>query len=510
MDALRMEGITKYYSESDTLANDNAWLKVGAGEIHALVGENGAGKSTLMKVLYGLEIPDSGTISLEGREVCISNPLDASRLGIGMVHQHFMLVDDFSVAENVVLGIEPRRARLFYDVKKAELAVRCTMDRFGFSLDPARKAGSLTVGERQQLEILKLLHRNARVLILDEPTAVLTEQETRALFDTLRSLKESGHTIVIITHKVKEVKEISDSVTVMRAGRTVDSFRTADVDEYELSCHIMGNASCPDFARSPSRAYRPDPVLELDRVCLPRGALDKVSLKLCPGEVLGVCAVSGNGVSELEDLLGGFRSQSSGRVLLEGRPLPSRRQAPGSGRGLGYVPADRTRRGSSAGLSMTENFIALDRMHFFPRGILDNRSALETTRAAIADFSIKGRPEQALGELSGGNIQKVILSRELEKPLPPVLVCSEPTWGLDISATEFVYEKIMDARDSGSGILLLSSNLDEILELSDRISVMYRGRIVCNLANDGSLTRERLGEYMLGLADDLQGDSNGT
>ncbi len=509
MDALRMEGISKYYTESDTLANDKAWLHVGAGEIHALVGENGAGKSTLMKVLYGLEKPDTGTISLEGRDVAISNPLDAARLGIGMVHQHFMLVDDFSVAENVVLGIEPRKARVFYDIKGAERAVRSTMDRFGFTLDPARKAGSLTVGERQQLEILKLLHRNARYLILDEPTAVLTEQEIRSLFVTLRALKSSGHTIVIITHKVKEVKEISDSVTVMRAGRTIDSFRTADVDEYELSCHIMGNASCPDFSRTPSRAYRPVPVLELDRICMPRGALDNVSLKLSPGEVLGVCAVSGNGVSELEDLLGGFRSQSSGRVLLDGEPLPSRRQASRTGKGLGYVPADRTRRGSSGGLSMAENFIALDRLAFFPHGVRDSSAALGATRTAIAHFSIKGRPEQSAGELSGGNIQKVILARELEKPLPPLLVFSEPTWGLDINATEFVYEKIMEARDSGSGILLLSSNLDEILELSDRISVMHRGRIVCNLANDGSLTRERLGEYMLGLADDIHGASDG-
>ena len=514
MDALTMEGITKYYVEGDTLANDGAWLRVSQGEIHALVGENGAGKSTLMKILYGLEKPDSGKILFDGAEVHIGSPLDSGRLGIGMVHQHFMIVDDFTVAENVVLGAEPRSCGLFYDARKAEGSVRATMERHGFFLDPARLAASLTVGERQQLEIVKLLHRNARFLILDEPTAVLTEREVKALFGTLRGLRASGHTIVVITHKVKEVKEISDSVTVMRSGRTVDSFRTADIDEYGLSCLIMGSASCWDFTRKPSPSYRSEPVLELVDVCLPsraRGvrALDGVSLRVSPGEVRGVCAVSGNGVGELEDLLGGFRKPSAGRILLQGKPLPRRRLPARSGRGLGYVPADRIRRGINIGLSMTENFIALDRRAYYPRGFLDAAASAEAMRAAIGRFSIKGSAEQLAGELSGGNIQKVILARELSSPLPSLLVFSEPTWGLDISSTEFVYEKILEARDSGSGILLLSSNLDEIFELSDRISAMYRGRIVCDLPNDGVLTRERLGEYMLGLADDSLGESHG-
>ena len=507
MDALTMEGITKYYAEGDTLANEKAWLRVGAGEIHALVGENGAGKSTLMKILYGLEKQDSGRILLDGAEVRIANPMDSGRLGIGMVHQHFMVVDDFTVAENVVLGAEPRKGGLFYDARGAERSVRSTMERHGFSLDLSRRAAGLTVGERQQLEIVKLLHREARFLILDEPTSVLTEQEVKALFSTLRSLRASGHTIILITHKVKEVKEISDSVTVMRSGRTVDSFRTADIDEYGLSCLIMGSDSCPDFTRTPSLAYRPEPVLELEEVCLSSGAggarsLDRVSLRVCPGEVLGVCAVSGNGVGELEDVLGGFRKPNSGRILLKGSPLPRRRLPARSGRGLGYVPADRIRRGANIRLSMAENFIALDRRAYFPRGFLDAAASLEATRGAIGRFSIKGSAEQLAGELSGGNIQKVILARELSSPLPPILVFSEPTWGLDINSTEFVYEKILEARDAGSGILLLSSNLDEIFELSDRVSVMYRGRVVCDLSNDGSLTREKLGEYMLGLADE--------
>ncbi len=511
MDALAMEGISKYYPEGRTLANDEAWLRVGSGQIHALVGENGAGKSTLMKVLYGLEKPDAGRILLDGREVRIASPLDAARLGIGMVHQHFMIVDDFTVAENVVLGTEPRTGGIFYDARQAERSVLDTMKRHGFALDPA---SSLTVGERQQLEIIKLLHRNARFLVLDEPTAVLTEQEVRALFATLQGLRASVHTIIVITHKVKEVKEISDSVTVMRSGRTVDNFKTADIDEYTLSCLIMGSASCPDFTRTPSPAFRAEPVLVMEKVCLPSKsgdvmALDNVSLQVCPGEVLGICAVSGNGIGELEDALGGFRKPNSGGILMNGAPLPQRRLSARSGRGVGYVPADRIKRGASMGLSVAENFIALDRSAFFPHGFLDREASIESTRKAIGRFSIKGSAVQLAGELSGGNIQKVILARELSSPLPPLLVFSEPTWGLDIASTEFVYEKIMEARDGGSGILLLSSSLDEILELSDRISVMYRGRLVCSLKNDGSLTRERLGEYMLGLADDTAGGLHG-
>ncbi len=514
MDALRMEGISKYYAESATQANDGAWLSVASGEIHALVGENGAGKTTLMKVLYGLAKPDGGKISLDGSEVRIASPLDAGRLGIGMVHQHFMIVDDFTVAENVVLGAEPRTAGFFYDAREAERSVKKTMERHGFALDPARLAASLSVGERQQLEIIKLLHREARFLILDEPTAVLTEQEIRTLFDTLRSLRESGHTIILITHKVREVKEISDTVTVMRSGRTVDRFKTADIDEYSLSCHIMGNASCPLFTRTPSKAYSSEAILEISDLCLSSGAgqarqLDRLGLSLHPGEILGICGVSGNGISELEDVLAGFRRPDSGKITFKGKALPKRRLPASSGYGLGYVPADRIRRGASIGLSMTENYIALDRPRYFPRAVLDAAAAVKATGAAIGDFFIKGSPEQLAGELSGGNIQKLILARELSAPLPPLIIFSEPTWGLDISSTEFVYEKILEARDSGSGILLLSSNLDEILELSDRISVMYRGRIVCDLPNDGSLTREKLGEYMLGLSGEVAAASYG-
>lgn len=510
MDCLNLEQITKYYPASNTLANDEAWLHVRKGEIHALVGENGAGKTTLMRVLYGLEKPDSGKISLNTREVQIKSPLDAARLGIGMVHQHFMTVDDFTVAENVVLGAEPRCGRFFYASKQAEDSVRATMEQHDFPLDPARLAGSLTVSERQQLEIVKLLYRKAQFLILDEPTAVLTEQEIHNLFDTLCSLRSSGHTIIIITHKVKEVKEISDSVTVMRAGKTIGSFRTSEIDEHDLSCLIMGTNGYQGVVRKRSTAYRAEPVLEMKQVCLPSRsrdvkALDKVNLQVCPGEVVGICGISGNGIGELEDVLGGFRTPSSGRIYLQGKPLPRHRQSSLSGRGMGYVPSDRIRRGSAVGLTVAENYIALDRLSFYPHNLLDKETANTAATKALVDFSIRGSVRQPVGELSGGNIQKLILARELSSPPPPLLVFSEPTWGLDIASTEFVYRKILGARDAGSGVLLISSNLDEILELSDRISVMYRGKIVCSVPNDLSLTREGLGEYMLGLKDDFNG-----
>lgn len=510
MDCLDLEQITKYYPASNTLANDEAWLHVRKGEIHALVGENGAGKTTLMRVLYGLEKPDSGKIFLNAREVQIKSPLDAARLGLGMVHQHFMTVDDFTVAENVVLGAEPLRGRFFYASKRAEDSVRATMKQHDFTLDPARLGGSLTVSERQQLEIIKLLYRNAKFLILDEPTAVLTEQEIHNLFDTLHSLRSSGHTIIIITHKVKEVKEISDSVTVMRRGKTIGCFNTSEVTEHDLSCLIMGTNSCQGVIRKKSAAYKAEPVLEMEQVCLPSRsrdvkALDKVNLHVCPGEVVGICGISGNGIGELEDLLGGFRAPSSGRILLQGKPLPRHRLPSRSGRGMGYVPSDRIRRGAAVGLTVAENYIALDRRFFYPHTFLDSDATQEAATKALLDFSIRGSVRQRVGELSGGNIQKLILARELSSPPPPLLVFSEPTWGLDIASTEFVYRKILVARDAGSGILLISSNLDEILELSDKISVMYRGKIVCSLPNDVRLTRERLGEYMLGLKDDFNG-----
>jgi simple sugar transport system ATP-binding protein len=496
-----MTGISKYYGTSGVLANDDAGLTVEDREIHALVGENGAGKSTLMRILYGLEHPDEGRIFVGGVEVRIPTPARAGRLGIGMVHQHFTTVPDFTVAENVVLGSEPRRWGVFFDAAKARGAAAAVIGENGFHLDPARLAGDLAVGERQQLEIAKLLYRKADILILDEPTAVLAEQEIRSLFATLRRLRDLGKTIVMITHKVREVKEISDSVTVMRGGRTIDRFDTSSVDENELACLMMGTTSCTLFSRD-GPAPRGDTVFELRDVVVrargySRAALDHVSVSVQGGEILGVCGVAGNGLVELEDVASGLARPLAGTALLDGKSLPPRRKP-----GLAYVPADRMHRGACLDASVAENMASLDRDTFFPRGIIDSAAAKANAEEAIRRYSIKASPESPIGSLSGGNIQKVILARELSG-YSSFIVFSDPTWGLDVASTEFTYERILEARDAGAGILLISSNLDEILTLCDRIMVMYKGRVVCSLDNGPSLDRERLGEYMLGLKDDF-------
>ena len=506
-----MTDIRKYYSSSGTQANDGASLAVRAGSIHALVGENGAGKSTLMRILYGLERPDSGRIEIDGREARIASPSDARRLGIGMVQQHFTTVEDFTVAENIALGDEPRAFGLFYDRRGAEEWAERTIRANGFTLDPRAVAGTLPVGERQQLEIAKLLQRDARILILDEPTAVLAEREINALFDTLRALRDSGHTVILITHKVREVLRIADDVSVMRAGRTSAALRVADTDEYDLSCRIMGVSSCPSpGARAPSRV-RGGTVLRAEGLVSSRGAgrkpgrgtaLAGVDFRVDSGEILGICALAGNGLAELEDLLGGFAVPESGSLTLMGAPWPALRQPASSGRGIGYVPSDRMRRGVALPLSVERNLVALDRAGFHPRGIYAARRARARAAATIESLSIKADPSQEASSLSGGTVQKLILARELTDPPPALLVLCEPTWGLDITSTNAIYDSILRARDSGAAVALLSSNLDEILELSDRIMVLHRGMIAYHMDNDGSATPELLGDYMLGTRSD--------
>jgi simple sugar transport system ATP-binding protein len=499
MPGVTMEGITKFFPSSEVLANDSVALRVEDREIHALVGENGAGKTTLMRILYGLEAPDAGTIRVGGEAVRIQSPAAARRLGIGMVHQHFTTIPGFSVAENVVLGEEPRVASFLFDRKRAEREVAEVVARNGFSLDAAAGAASLTIGERQQLEIVKLLYRKADILILDEPTAVLAEQEIRSLFATLRALRDAGKTIVIITHKVREVKEIADAVTVMRRGRSVARVSTKDVDEAGIARLMMGSDGFPEVDACIGRRRSGPEVFAMRSVSLRarhrggRPLVDDVSLSVREGEVLGLCGVVGNGLGELEDLISGFARPSSGEILLQGESLDRRRKPR-----LGYVPADRMRRGSCLEASVAENLMALDREAYFPRGLVDAKKSRAFAESSIASFSIAAKPDIRMATLSGGNIQKVILARELAGSAP-FLLFSNPTWGLDIASMDFVYERLVMAKACGAGILLISANLDEILMLSDRVSVMYKGRIVCALENGPGLTRERLGEYMLGL-----------
>jgi ABC-type uncharacterized transport system ATPase subunit len=501
---LRMRGITKLYPENNVLANSEVDFEVRRNEIHALVGENGAGKTTLMKILYGLERADRGAIELEDRPVHIGSPLDANRLGIGMVHQHFRLIPEFTIAENVVLGVEPVRGGLFLDREAALASVRAVIEEYGFSIDPGLRVRELTVGQMQVVEIIKILYRRAELLVLDEPTSVLTAQQIQKLFATLRNLRGIGKTVIIITHKLGEVKEISQRVTVMRAGRVVAVRETAEVDERELSRLMVGKSVSLQVRREPGAPGRP--VLELEQVSLlargqDRPLLDGVDLAVRAGELVGVAGVSGNGLGELEDVVSGLRRVSSGRILHDGQDITRLDALQLRRRGLSYVPADRLHRGSSLASSVMENMIIASHHRFLRAGVLRRRQAEGFALQLTRNYSIEGDPRVPIGTLSGGNIQKVILARELSSRTDFILF-SEPTWGLDVASSEFIYERIMELRRLGLAILLLSSNLDEILSLADTVVVMYRGRVAARLANDAGLSKELVGEYMLGLRED--------
>jgi ABC-type uncharacterized transport system ATPase subunit len=504
---LQMRGITKTYPENDVLANDEVDFEVRENEIHAVVGENGAGKTTLMKILYGLEQPDSGRILLKGEEVRIHSPLDANRLGIGMVHQHFRLIPEFTIAENVVLGIEPRRRGIFFDRERAVCGVEEVIRRYGFSIDPRLPVSRLTVGQMQLVEIIKILYREAELLILDEPTSVLTEQQIHKLFGTLENLRSIGKTVVIITHKLGEVKAISQRVTVMRKGEVVAVRDTAEVDERELSRLMVGKSVTFQFEREAVNKGRV--VLELRDVVLrqkgqDRPLLDHVNLKVHAGEIVGVAGVSGNGLAELEDVVGGLRRVSQGRLLHDGRNITDLSAVQLRERGLAYVPADRLQRGSSLQSSVMENMIISSHHDFLQGGFFRRRAVEEFAETLSSSFSIDGDPRVPIGTLSGGNIQKVILARELASQ-SDFIIFSEPTWGLDIASAEFIYAKILEIRRRGIAVLLISSNLDEILALSDTLVVLYRGRVVASLSNERKLSKELVGEYMMGLRDDSRG-----
>jgi general nucleoside transport system ATP-binding protein len=507
MPYLEMTGISRIYS-NNLVANNAIDLSVEKNEIHAIIGENGAGKTTLMKILAGEEQPDAGSIWLEGRRVTLRGPLHAGRLGIGMVHQHFKLIPEFTVAENVILGHEPVRAGFLVDTATAVRRIAAVIESHGFSIDPRARVGSLTMGQQQQVEIVRVLSRDARLLILDEPTSVLTEQETHRLFDTLRSLRAAGKTIIIITHKLQEVKEISERVTVMRRGSVVAVKVTAAVAKAELSRLMVGRSVLFQVDR------RHDPcgpaVLELQKVSLRqprrgRPLLDHVDLTVRSCQVVGVAAVSGNGRGELEDVVTRLRRISGGRIFHRGEEVSHLAPSALRERGLAYVPADRLGRGSSLHSSVTENLIITARRRFLRAGFLDRGRMQRFAEEQVRSFAIDGSPETPVGRLSGGNIQKVILARELAHQADLVVV-SEPTWGLDVESSQFVYEKILALRAAGAGILLLSSNLDELVGLADTIVVLYRGRVVAELANEHEAPRqlkERIGEYMLGLRDDF-------
>lgn len=517
MIAVRMRAVSKRYPSSGVRANDAAELEVERGSIHAIVGENGAGKTTLMKLLAGLETPDSGTMEIDGTATSIGSPSRALELGIGMVHQHFLMFDELSAAQNVMFGIEPL-ARGWVpgklgviDSSSLEVATSRLAGAYGFSLDPAAPVGNMSISGRQQVEILRQLARDVRILILDEPTSALTEQETRALFEKLAEIRRAGHTILLVTHKLSEIMRIADRVTVMRLGKTVGTYEISSITESELSCLIMGTSSCVD-ARGARSKHEAGPVaFQVEGLrTRPQGQADlslaDISFEVRRGEILGVCALGSNGLQQLEDALSGFLLPSGGSYAVGSRRFDFKR-----GRdylsllqsdAIAYLPSDRTRRGTALSLSVRDNFIAPARRDYFRRGLFRASFAGRATEQAIADFDIAARPEQRAEELSGGNLQKLSIARIFSRPAPDVLILSEPSWGLDIRAAESIHQRIVAARDAGSAVLLLSSDIDEILSLSDRIAVLSRGRVVLRRENSADLDRALLGEYLLGMRSD--------
>src|SRR5262245_6750974 len=473
-----LRGITRRFGP--VLANDQVSLDLFAGEVHALVGENGAGKSTLMKVLYGLHPPHAGSIEVDGKSVRIGTPAEAMRLGLGMVHQDFLLVDTLTVSDNVVLGREPRGALGSYDAVAAARDVAALADRYHLFARPLAKVADLSVGEQQRVEILKALHRGARVLILDEPTAVLTPQEVDELFAVLRGLRASGTAIVLITHKLAEVKAIADRVTVMRAGRVVGEGLASELSIERMAELMVGHVPAP-LAQRAERAPG-EPVLEalalnaLDARGLP--AVREVTLAVAAGEIVGLAGVEGNGQHELVECLAGLRAPSQGSVRIAGRDVTGRGAQAHTDAGLAHIPADRLRRGLVAEMSSAENLV-LGRQREVARGPWLGGATLEArARAPLAEYDVRPPdPGMGAGRLSGGNQQKLVAARELTRHAR-ALIAAHPTRGVDLGAVDAVHRRLLAARDAGLGVLLVSSELSEILALSDRIVVMTGGRLV--------------------------------
>lgn len=495
---LELRGITKRFGS--LVANNGVNLTVEPGQIHCLLGENGAGKSTLMNVLYGLYQADGGEILIDDKPVKFDGPGQAIAAGIGMVHQHFMLIPVFSVAENVVLGHEPTKFGGVLDLDAARAKVKEVSDRFGFDVDPDAIVGDLPVGVQQRVEIIKALMGDAQVLVFDEPTAVLTPQETDELMVIMKQLRNSGKGIVFITHKLREVREAADKITVMRLGTVVGEAKPTDSAE-ALAELMVGRAVDLDVSKAPAKPG--DVVLDVTdlSVWLPNGskAVDEVSLQIRAGEILVIAGVQGNGQTELTEAILGTQGHTSGSIKLAGQELQGKSVKQRLDAGLGFVPEDRTEDGLVADFTIAENLMLnrSDREPFASRGVLQLSYLSEFAKEKIKQFDIRAQGiESTASQLSGGNQQKVVLARELSRDLH-LLVASQPTRGLDVGSIEFVHEQIVEARNSGTPVLIVATELDEATQLGDRIAVMYRGKIVGIVPPNTD--RATLGKMMAGI-----------
>jgi general nucleoside transport system ATP-binding protein len=498
---LELRGITKQFP--GVLANDHIDLTLMPGEIHALLGENGAGKTTLMNILYGLYHPDEGQILVRGKELVMESPSNAIQAGIGMVHQHFMLVPVFTVTENVMLGVEAVRHSIFLDRPAVAAQIRDLSMQYSLDLDPDAYVRDLPVGVQQRVEIVKTLHRKADILIFDEPTAVLTPQEVGEFFKILRSLVDRGASIIFITHKLKEVMAIADRITVLRGGRVVGSAVPAHTNAAELARMMVGREVILNVNKKPAQPGAP--VLDVSELSVlddrQQTKVEAVTFSVRAGEVLGVAGVQGNGQTELVEAITGLRTVAGGKVAIDGKDTTkaSPRQIVESG--VAHVPEDRQRDGLVLSYPVADNLV-LNTYYLppFASGVTLHESViLATAEERVAQFDIRTPSVKTLtSSLSGGNQQKVIVAREFSRPIK-LLVASQPTRGLDVGSIEYIHQRLIDKRDQGCAVLLVSPELDEIMSLSDRIAVMYRGRIV-TIVDADSATREQIGLWMAGIS----------
>ena len=508
---LRMEQITKIYPNG-VMANKEVNLFVNAGEIHALMGENGAGKSTLMKILFGIEPKDSGKIYFEGKEVNSQSAAETIQLGIGMVHQHFMLVESLRVYENVILGMEPKKG-IFTDKESAIQLVKDMAKKYNLNVDPMARVSDLSVGVKQKVEILKVLVRGAKLLILDEPTAVLTPQETKELFEQLMLLKQNGHTIIFISHKIKEVRQICDNITVLRGGRYVGTMPVADSTEEEISRFMVGRDVVLKVNKKPAQFG--ETLLEVQNITYwnqeNKKVLNNISFSLKRGQILGVAGVEGNGQNELAECIFGFYKNIQGKILLNGQNLLEKTIYEIRSSGVSYIPEDRIKTGVAKDVTIWENLVSdrIDNKELKKNGILNHKKIITMAKELINNFAILCKNEyQQAGMLSGGNMQKVVVAREFSAN-PELLIANQPTRGIDVGANEFIWKKIVEQRDAGKGILLISADLNEVMELSDSILVMCDGEIAAYFENSKDVTEYELGMYMLGIKKQAEQEREG-
>ena len=499
---VQMKGITKVYPNG-IAANQGVDFNVKRGEIHALMGENGAGKSTLMKMLFGLEQPTEGEIYVNGEKVSLTSPTAAISKGIGMVHQHFMLVPNLTVAENMVLGMEPKHKGMFMDYKKAVEITEEYAKKYNLHVDPNAKVRDIPVGMKQKVEILKALVRGAKILILDEPTAVLTTQETEELFKELIHLKEQGYTMIFISHKLHEIKQITDRLTIMRSGKSMGVYQTADISKEEISRLMVGRDVILTVEKD--QAQPTDVVLRVRDLEYTnewnKKMLNKLSFDVRKGEILGIAGVEGNGQRELVDMLFNLNTPDSGTATVNGQSVIGQPQRKIRDLGVSLIPEDRMTFGMAGTATIEENLMSdhsADKK--YNNGPLFNMKKMhEDSDQLIKDYKVlcKSRNQQ-VGMLSGGNIQKVVVAREFSAD-PILIIADQPTRGIDVGATEFIRKKLVELSRAGASVLLVSADLNEVMELSDSLIIMYNGGIAAYFEDTTSLTDAVMGEYMLGL-----------